>query len=293
MFGFVIPLRGELKVREWERFQSVYCGLCHTIRSHYGWMQTTMLSYDCTYLALVLSSLEETGGETCKKRCMMHPLRRRNCACEDAGMRHAAAVNVILSWHKLQDTIADEHGIKRFAARMLRPFLRRGYRKAAQEYPEFDRTVSACLAQLNELERQKTASLDQPADAFARILRAVPPQDSADSRVLAEMFYHIGRWIYLIDACDDIEDDFASGSYNPVVLRWQLTQPSLAPIKENMNHTLLQSLAASYHAYVLLCPHRDAGIIENILCQGLPEVTRQVLDGTFSNNGGKNRHGSL
>lgn len=50
MFGFVRPLRGELKVREWERFQSVYCGLCHTIRSHYGLLQTVMHSYDCTYL---------------------------------------------------------------------------------------------------------------------------------------------------------------------------------------------------------------------------------------------------
>lgn len=58
MFGFVRPLRGELKVREWERFQSVYCGLCHTIRRRYGFMQTMMLSYDCTYLALVLDALE-------------------------------------------------------------------------------------------------------------------------------------------------------------------------------------------------------------------------------------------
>lgn len=293
MFGFVLPLRSELKVREWERFQGVYCGLCHTIRRHYGLMQTVTLSYDCTYLALVLCALEENGGESCKKRCIMHPLRRRNCACESAGMRRAAAVSVILTWHKLEDTVADERGFKRLAARALRLFLRRGYRRAAREYAEFDRATRDCLTELGQLEQQKTASLDRPADAFARILRAAVPQQSADSRVLREMFYHIGRWIYLIDACDDIADDLASDSYNPVVLRWQLTQPALEPVKEPMNHTLLQSLAASYHAYALLCAHRDAGIIENILCQGLPEVTRQVLDGTFSNNGGKNRHGSI
>ncbi len=293
MFGFVLPLRGELKVREWERFQSVYCGLCHSIRSRYGIMQTVTLSYDCTYLALVLCSLEEDGGEGCRKRCIMHPFRRRSCACESAGMRHAAAVSVILSYHKLEDTIADERGIKRLAARALRFVMRRGYRKAARDYPEFDRTTRECLTELNELERQKTASLDRPADAFARILRAAVPQQSADKRVLEEMFYHLGRWIYLVDACDDIEEDFASGNYNPVVLRWQLTQPTIEPAREPMNHTLLQSLAASYHAYILLRPYRDAGIIENILCQGLPEVTREVLNGTFSNNGGKNRHGSI
>ena len=95
MFGFVRPLRGELKVREWERFQSVYCGLCHTIRRRYGFMQTMMLSYDCTYLALVLDALEPGGGEQCKRRCVMHPFRRRTCAASSDGMIRAAAVSVI------------------------------------------------------------------------------------------------------------------------------------------------------------------------------------------------------
>ena len=224
----------------------------------------------------------------------MHPLRRKSCACESPGLVRAAAVSVILQWHKLGDTIADERGFKRAAARLLRLFLSRGYGRAARELPDFDRRTGQLLQELNELERQKTPSLDRPADAFANILRAAVADFGRDSRILEEMFYHTGRWIYLVDACDDIQEDFASGSYNPVILRWQLTQPVLLPtVKDAMNHTLLQSLAASYHAYILLQPYRDAGIIENILCQGLPEVTRQVLEGTFSNDGGKNRHGSL
>lgn len=294
MFGFVRPLRGELKVREWERFQSVYCGLCHTIRRRYGFAQTMMLSYDCTYLALVLDALEPCGGEQSKCRCIIHPFRRRSCAKQSNGMIRAAAVSVILCWHKLADTIADERGIKRLAAQMFRLFLRRGYQKAAEELPSFDRETRECLENLDALERQKTPSLDRPADAFASILRAAVIDWHTDSRILQEMFYHVGRWIYLVDACDDIQEDFASGSYNPVLLRWEMTQPTLLPsVKDAMQHTLLQSLAAAYHAYILLHPLRDAGIIENILCQGLPGVTRQVLDGTFSNHGGKNRHGSL
>ena len=294
MFGFVRPLRGELKVREWERFQSVYCGLCHTIRRRYGFAQTLMLSYDCTYLALVLDALEPCGGEQSKCRCIMHPFRCRSCAKQSNGMIRAAAVSVILCWHKLADTIADERGIKRFAAWLFRLFLHRGYRKAAAELPAFDRETRECLENLNALERQKTPSLDRPADAFASILRAAVADWHTDSRILQEMFYHVGRWIYLVDACDDIQEDFASGSYNPVLLRWEMTQPTLLPpVKDAMQHTLLQSLAAAYHAYILLHPLRDAGIIENILCQGLPEVTQLVLDGTFSNHGGKNRHGSL
>lgn len=293
MFGFVRPLRTELKVREWERFQSVYCGLCHTISRHYGLIQTALLSYDCTYLALVLDALEPSGGTSCKRHCIMHPFRKKNCACESMGMLHAAAVSVILAWHKVLDSIADERGIKRIAAKLLKLFLRRGYRKAARDLPVFDGRVQECLAQLAELELQKTPSLDRPADAFAEILRAAVAGFGTQSRVLEEMFYHTGRWIYLIDACDDVTEDFISGSYNPVILRWGLVQPSLEPVKQQLNHTLLQSLAASYHAYILLQLYRDTGIIENILCQGLPEVTGQVLNGTFSHNGGINTHGSL
>ena len=293
MFGFIRPLRGELKVREWERFQSVYCGLCHCIRRRYGLIQTTLLSYDCTYLALVLDAMQP-ACVACRRRCITHPLRKRSCAEESAGIRHAAAVSVILNWHKVQDTIADERGLKRLGARLLRLVLRRGYRKARQDNPEFDRVTAQYLQVLSEIERRNTASLDIPADSFACILRAAVPQgQQAENRVLAEMFYHTGRWIYLVDACDDLEDDMKTGSYNPVRLRYQLTEPQLEPVREQLNHTLLQSLSAAYHAYILLPIQRDSGIIENILCQGLPEVTRQVLNGTFRNNGGTNRNGSI
>ncbi|MGM9649889.1 MAG: DUF5685 family protein [Butyricicoccaceae bacterium] len=294
MFGFVRPFRDELKMREYDRFRSVYCGLCHEIARKYGFLYTLALSYDCAYLALVLMSCEADGGTVCRKRCIVHPLRRHTCVCGSEGLSHAAAVSVILTCHKLSDTIADEHGIKRLGARLLRRLYRRGYRRAVQDAPDFDRTAGQCLSELAVLEREQAASLDRPADTFARLLRAaVPEQTGIRRRVLEELFYHIGRWIYLIDACDDLKDDFASGSYNPIRLRFALSEPDIQTVRPQLEHTLLQSLAASYHAYLLLDPERDGGIIENVLCQGLPAVTYQVLDGTYHNNGGKNRHGSI
>ncbi len=293
MFGFIRPMRRELKVREWERFQSVYCGLCHCIRSRYGMMQTALLSYDCTYLAVVLDA-EMPGRPVCRRRCMTHPFRKRECAEESEGIRHAAAVSVILNWHKVQDSVADERGWKRLAARVLRLLLRRGYHKASRDNPEFDQAAGQLLRELDAVQQNNTASLDVPADLFAQILRkAIPIEDNDQSRVLGEMFYHTGRWIYLLDACHDLADDFETGSYNPVRLRYQLSEPDLMAVRDGLEHTLMQSLAASYHAYILLDLQKDSGIIENILCQGMPEVTRQVLNGTFDNNGGRNRHGSI
>ena len=107
------------------------------------------------------------------------------------------------------------------------------------------------------------------------------------------MFYHTGRWVYLIDACCDLKDDMESGAYNPVALRFALAEPALAPVREDMEITLQRSLADIYNAFELLAVQRDRELIENIICLGMPVVTRQVLDGTYQSNGGQNRHGSL
>ncbi|MGM9613766.1 MAG: DUF5685 family protein [Butyricicoccus sp.] len=295
MFGFIRPVKPELRVREVERFQCVYCGLCHAIRQEYGRLHTLFLSYDMTFLALVLTSLEETAPEVVRRRCDASPVRPKAVCTAGEGIRRAADLGVLLTYHKTCDTLLDEHGAKRLAARGLRVLLHRGYQKARQRLPEEDAVMAACLDELHALEEAHTPSLDRPADTFARLLAAmVPPSaDDTTARILRQMFYHTGRWVYLIDACADLEDDLKKNAYNPVALRFGLTEASLAPVREDMEITLQRSLADIYNAFELLTVQRDRELIENIICLGMPVVTRQVLDGTYQSNGGQSRHGSL
>lgn len=293
MFGFIRPVKPELRVKELERFQGIYCGLCHTIRKRYGFIHTLSLSYDCAFLALVLDSLTE-DDMTCRRRCVASCIKARAAAEGTEGLSVAADVSVILTYQKLEDTQQDERGVKKQAARFLKLFLRRGYQKAVLKQPVFAAAAKECLVSLRRLEEDKTPSLDRPADTFARLLAsAVPELEGSEKRILRELFYHTGRWVYLIDACQDIKDDFKSGSYNPVLLRFRLDKPDFTPVREQLERTLENSLAAMYGAFILLDIKRDSGLIENILCLGLPTVTRQVLEGTYRNNGGRNRHGSL
>lgn len=295
MFGFIRPVKPELRVREVERFQCVYCGLCHAIRQEYGRLHTIFLSYDMTFLALVLTSLEETAPEVVRRRCGASPVRPKTVCTAGTGLLRAADLSVLLTYHKICDTLLDERGAKRLAARVLRRMLRLGYEKARQHLPGEDAVMAACLDELHALEQARTPSLDRPADTFARLLAAMVPPDADDdtARILRQMFYHTGRWVYLIDACADLEDDLKKNAYNPVALRFGLTEPSLAPVREDMEITLQRSLADIYNAFGLLTVQRDRELIENIICLGMPVVTRQVLDGTYQSNGGQNRHGSL
>ena len=152
----------------------------------------------------------------------------------------------------------------------------------------------AALADLQQLERAQCASMDRAADASARMTAAVVPRTGdARERVLRQMFYHIGRWVYLLDAAQDVKEDMEQGSYNPVVLRYELRTPDLTEIKQPLERTLERSLADICMAYDLLDARRDADLIRNIIFLGMPLATRQVLDGTYQTNGGRGKHGSL
>ncbi len=295
MFGFVRPLKPELRVRELDRFGQMYCGLCATLKKRYGYLQTTFLSYDLTFFALLLDALRDQPPQIVRGRCPVNPLRRKPMQAENEVLAFTADVHVLLTYHKVCDSVADERGIKRVGAKILRALCTSAYRKAAALHPQMDASLADCMQQLAQVEAAKTDSLDRPADCFARMLAACAPaqMEGDTARVLHQLFYHLGRWIYLVDACYDLTDDLKAGAYNPVALRFGLTEPQLATVQQPLTHTLERSLLDIYAAFQLLPIQRDGDLLLNIITLGLPVTTTQVLDQTYQANGGQGRHGSL
>ena len=166
MFGYVRPSNDRLTEEERQTFQAAYCGLCHTLGKRYGAAGRMILNYDLTFLAMLLSE----GGGTCEKRCAVHPIRKRRCACGDAAMDVAADMSVILTWWQIQDGIADHGFFKGLKYRAAALLLRRAYRKAQRRQPDFDKETQRHLTALAALEKEKCPSLDRPADTFAALL---------------------------------------------------------------------------------------------------------------------------
>ncbi|MDO5141975.1 MAG: DUF5685 family protein [Eubacteriales bacterium] len=294
MFGFIRPVKPELRVKEADRFQQVYCGLCHAIRARYGAFYTFFLSYDMTFFALIAGCGAQGAAAPCRRRCMAHPVIERPCAAPDEALALAADVSVLLTYHKLEDSLADERGGKRLLAAVLCRLGRRGYERARARLPAVDAEMVQALDELHGLEQAQCASMDRTADASARMTAAaVPRTGDARERVLRQMFYHIGRWIYLLDAAQDVGEDLASGGYNPVALRYGLRTPDLSAVRQPLERTLERSLADICMAFDLLDARQDAELIRNIIFLGMPLVTKQVLDGTYQTNGGRGKHGSL
>lgn len=192
---------------------------------------------------------------------------------------------MILTWWKLQDQIQDETFWKGLGARLLSRVFRRAYRRAQRRRPDFDRLTSAQLERLHRLEAERCPSLDRPADAFAKILAgAVPPTgDTGRDRATEQLLYHVGRWIYLTDAWDDLAEDLAQGSYNPILLRYELDKaPSPdGPEGQQLRVTLTHSVNLALSALPLLEETENTPILENILWGGLPLVQKLVLSGKW------------
>ena len=216
MFGYVRPSDGHLTAEDKQRFQAAYCGLCRSLGRRYGLAARMILNYDLAFLAMLLSREPECPTAHC--RCPAHPIRGCDALERQPAFDAAADLSVILTWWQLKDGVADHGFFRSLPYRAALLALGRAYRKARARRPGFDERTRAHLEELARLEGERCPSMDRAADAFAVLLAGAAEEepDPVRRRVLRQLLYHLGRWIYLVDAADDLKKDVKSGSYNPV-----------------------------------------------------------------------------
>lgn len=277
MFGYVRPLIPELKVRELERFRAMYCGMCHELRRSYGPEARLILNYDFVFLAMLLSD-GTAPNEYELRRCPVSPVKKR-CVCKTCGsLTKSAGYSVILTYRKLCDTEKDGGFFERLGAAAAKAGLHGAYKKAASQWPEFDAGVTRGLGRLDALEKSGEASIDRPADTFAGLLSS-----ACDDRVRRELMYHLGRVIYVADAWDDLEEDLKTGSYNPIVRRFGVTEaPASDEVREAVGRTLRLSASAMMADFELLPKTYWEPILRNIIFEGIPDMIEKILIGEWN-----------
>lgn len=282
MFGFVKPLKCELRVKDWEHYQAVYCGLCNTLKRKYYVSARFIINYDFTFLAIILEAVNKKRFTVEYKRCIASPHKKKCAVIQSDELDFAAAASVILTWWKLFDTIEDSSFWRSLPARCAVLFLKGAYHKARSELSDFDTTVKMCLNELHVIESNREQSLDHPADTFARILANLSSffSDEYINRPLYEMFYHIGRIIYLQDALCDIDEDMISGNYNPIIARFSLNTKHIPrEIKDEVVFTINQSIHAAGAAFALIDEGEQKSLIENVLYLGIPAMVETIYSG--------------
>ena len=282
MYGYVRPDKGELRVREYELFRAVYCGLCQTLRQRYGFLSRFAVNYDMTFLAMVLLS-SDAGAR--QMRCPVHPMKKRPCVCDSRALEAAADYSVILAWWNLRDNARDEKALKALLSDAGAGAMKKAYEKAAAARPAFAANTKRCLEELNALEAENCPSLDRAADCFARILAFAADEfgDGEQRRTRREVFYHIGRLVYVLDAVDDVAGDVKEDKYNPLRSRMKEGEDKLSEAEQDaLRGTVNLSQRSAAAALALRTADPWQSILENIVTVGLPEVAELVFSGKWN-----------
>lgn len=214
MFGYVIVNKPELKIKDFECYQSFYCGLCQALKDGYGRIGQLSLNYDLTFVALVLSALYEVENSVVDARCLLHP-QKKHCRIMNEFSGYCADMTILLTYLKCCDDCDDEHHIR---SKVMKRFLQPYYDMLKAKYPEKTLRIETALQENYELEHSNCGDLDRLASLSGVLMGevlAVRDDEWHDS--LYEMGDYLGRFIYIMDAFDDREDDEKQQRFNPLI----------------------------------------------------------------------------
>lgn len=286
MFGYILPRRDKLSQEQQDRYRAAYCGLCRSLKEEYGFRARFLVNYDMTFLYFLLQNGAPQQATKCF--CPAHPFCKKACLPNDAVMTYAADMSVLLSYWKLCDAELDGRFFQKLGAKLLKRLYKKVYQKAADRLPQANAVFSEQLSALQALEQAQCASIDRTADAFAKMLSGCVCYltQKENRRAFEQLLYHIGRFLYLADALEDLPKDLQADRYNPLRYRYELSENSLRPEdKAQLVQTVDASIDMAATAFELLPKSADAELLENVIYYGLPTVLKAVSDGTFRKRG--------
>jgi len=283
MFGYVLPEKPELKIREYETFRAFYCGICKSMGRRYGQLSRLTLNYDTVFLAILLSSLADEIPEMKRERCIAHPMKKKYIVTKSDIVDYASDINLILAYYKLRDNWKDEHNFLSGGGILL---LKSAHEKLKKKYSKKCAIIEEKLRELTELETSKCNSMDKAAEPFAKIMEEVfcfDPLcvDKEREKLLRVIGYNLGKWIYILDAYDDIEDDIGNNSYNVFIYQFGVNKDNLQDCKLTMRKRIDFNLTYALGEISRSCKQLElkinSGIIENIVYLGMLRKMEHIL----------------
>ena len=276
MFGYLRPLKPELKISEYQTYNAVYCGFCRALGAS-GKLLRLTLSYDFTFFSILSFAVKEDfcGFETC--RCPVKLFTKKACVKQSESLNYASDLAILMLYGKLKDNISDRDGA--LLSRLALLYLMPRYKKAAKRRSQENEALLNYLAAQKECEKQK-CGIDACAHPTASLLSSFfekLSQDNEQRESLSRLGYVLGRWIYILDAADDLEKDLKKGSFNPLTHEKNLSQEEIKNIKSEAELSLNIAISDACDTFLKLKLHHFGSIIENIIFLGLKNTQSVVL----------------
>ena len=261
MFGYVVMNKPEIRFKDFDLYRSFYCGLCRELREKYGISGQITLTYDMTFVVVLLSALYEPPTQKGTTRCVIHPVCKQPVR-KNAATEYGADMNVLLTYYKCMDDWEDE---KKFAALGYGKILQRKNNRLSYRYPEKAEKIRKLLEELSQMEKAGETDIDKMSGCFGRIMEEIFAwKTDVWEGSLRRMGFYFGKFIYILDAYDDVEKDVKNGNYNPFAEKY-----IMKGFDEQVRQLLIMMMAQTCREFEKLPIIKYTDILRNILYSGV------------------------
>lgn len=276
MFGYVNADKPNMLIKDYAVYRAYYCGLCKTIGRKNPPLMRFTINYDITFLTMLAHNYNKVEPEFKKALCIAHPIGKPFSVVVNNPVQECVAdVNTILGYYKAYDDIADRGSLKH---RIAKWYIKGKYKRSAKRYPELDEALKKCFKELYELEKSGSKDLDATAKTSGDMLVAVAKTTTKNyDDLLIRLADNLGRWIYVIDAYDDLLKDVKNNNYNPLKPDGELTEEVIENIQKVVREKLYYYLSEIKKAYDQMDITITEGPLSNVVYVGLRTKTEEVL----------------
>lgn len=272
MFGYVRINKMDLTFREYEHYKAYYCGLCKYLKRNHTELSRMTINYDITFLIVLLSSIYQPSAQVFHEKCIVDPVKKKKHIINEI-TEYAASMNILLAYYKLEDDVNDEGDIK---SRLVRRAYRKSFKTAYDKYPQKADFIKACLGELRSLEEDQSTSIDQTSNCFARLLEEIFDYKDDECRDrLRKVGFNIGKYIYIMDAYEDLDEDLEKGRYNP----FTDYKDDRETLKLRVDKLIGMTLSRLEEAILDLDIKVNKSIIDNIIYSGVYLRYKGLING--------------
>lgn len=279
MFGYVIPDKLNMFMKDYYGYRGFYCGLCKSIGRRCGQLMRIGTTYDMTFLNILAHAVLDVELEMKMGTCVLNRIQKKLIGVDDEITRKVVDISTILAHYKCVDDFKDEKSTsKKFADTFV---IKRHYKKAKKLYADFDKIVGEKYAELARLESENCSSPDKVAHPFAEIMVEIGELVFGDNyqKSIKNLMYNLGKWVYICDAVDDVDDDFKKKGYNVFLQNYDYKDKAtfLQDKQEVLEYVLMSAYNAILDDFDKIQVKKYEGILTNIIWYGMLNNTKELL----------------
>lgn len=279
MFGYVVPDKMNMFMKDYYGYRAFYCGLCKSIGKRCSQLMRINTTYDMTFLNILAHAVTDVEIEMKMGKCVLNMVQKKLIAQNDKLTEKIVDIGTILAHYKCVDDILDDKSLsKRFIDKAV---IKRHYKKARKNYPELDKYISDKYLELAEAEKAKCSSIDRISHHFGEIMVRIGQTVFEDKYTpeLSNLLYNLGKWVYLADAIDDIDEDFKKKKYNVFLIDYEYKDKAtfLEEKKDTLEFVMMSCYNTICNDFDKIEVKKYEGILTNILWYGMLNSTKELL----------------